>query len=63
MAWAAMVQEEVQKHLNDDDESDINAIYIIYHYWKSTSGEQMVKGPGSYGLGDEAVESDDVKID
>ena len=63
MAWDAMGQEEVQYQINDADKSDISAIKIILHYWKSSNGNLMVKVTGLHVLGDYTVEAGDVKID
>ena len=53
----------MQDQLNDAEKYDISAIQIISHYWKSASGKLIAKDTGLYGLGDEAVEADDVEID
>ena len=63
MAWAAMGKQEVQDQLNDSDKPDISAIDILSHYQKYYSGKLMVKVTGLYGIGNEAVEAGDVKID
>ena len=51
MAWDAMGLEEVQNQLNDAEKYDISAIDILLHFWKSASGEMMVKVTGLHGLG------------
>ena len=63
MAWDAMGLEEVQNQLNDAEKYDISAIDILLRFWKSASGELMVKVTGLHGLGGEAVEADDVNIE
>ena len=53
----------MQDKMNDSDKSDISAIYIISHYWKSASGKLMVKVSGLHIICDETVEDEDVNID
>ena len=53
----------MQDQLNDADKPDISMIYILSHYWISTSGNLVVKVTRLHGIGGEAVEADDVNID
>ena len=63
MSWDAMGREEVKEQLNDADKSDISAIDILSHYWKSASGNLMMKVTRLHGLGDAAIEDECVKTD
>ena len=63
MDWAEIGQEEVQDQQNDDDKLDIFLIDILSCYWKSSNGKIMLRIAGFYGLGEETVKAENVKID
>ena len=63
MAWAAMLQEEVQYQLNDADKSEIIEIDILLRYLKSSNRTLMVKLTGLYGIFHDAIKPEYVHID
>ena len=63
MDWVAMGKEEVQDQHNDANELEICPIYILSCNSKYSNGKLMLRITGLYGIGEEKVEADDVKIE
>ena len=63
MDWDSMGQEDVQDQHIDADVLDICPIDILSCNWKTNSGKLMIRITGLNGLGEDAVEAEDVKVD
>ena len=63
MDWDVMRREEVHDQQNDYEKLDICTIYILSCYWKSTTGNMMLRITGLNGLSEDVAEADDGNID
>ena len=63
MAWAEMVQEEVQYQLNDAGKSEIIEIDILLCYLKYSNGTFMVKFTGLYGIVHDSIKPEYIHIE